>query len=56
VTDIVLLAYATPRQPDLALLAPLRASGRPVHLVGDCLAPADVMSATSQGMALGLSL
>ncbi len=56
VTDVALLAYATPRQPDLALLAPLRASGRRVHLVGDCLAPADVMSATAQGMALGLSL
>lgn len=56
VTDVALLSYATPRRPDLALLAALRASGRPVHLVGDCLAPADAMSATSQGMALGLSL
>ena len=56
VTDVALLSYAAPRRPDLALLADLQASGRPVHLVGDCLAPADAMRATSQGMALGLSL
>jgi hypothetical protein len=55
-TDVALLTYATPRQPDRSLLEALQASGRPVHLIGDCLAPSDAMRATTQGHALGRAL
>ncbi len=56
VADVALITYATPRAPDTDLLAALQATGRPVHLVGDCLAAGDTLSATAQGYSLGVSI
>jgi 2,4-dienoyl-CoA reductase-like NADH-dependent reductase (Old Yellow Enzyme family) len=56
IPDVTLLTYASPRQPDLALLAALEASGRPVHRVGDCLMPGDAMRSTMQGFSVGRAL
>jgi 2,4-dienoyl-CoA reductase-like NADH-dependent reductase (Old Yellow Enzyme family) len=53
IVNVALLTYATPRVPCTDLLAALQATGRPVHRVGDCLAPGDTLSATGQGHALG---
>jgi dimethylglycine catabolism A len=52
-TDVALLTYATPRAPDHAIAAPLRAAGLPVHLVGDCRAARDNLAATADGYAIG---
>ena len=38
---------------DTALLEPLRAAGMAVQLVGDCVAPRNVMAATAEGHAAG---
>lgn len=54
--DLALVTYATPRLPDTELLDALRATGRPVHRVGDCLAPGDALSATGQGFSLGSTI
>ena len=51
--NVVFFAYATPRAPDIALVAPLRAAGIDVRLIGDCLAPRNVMAATAEGHAVG---
>lgn len=56
VRDVVLLTYATPRIPDDALAAPLRALGIETHLIGDCFAPRWVLNATAEGHRLGLRL
>ena len=54
--NVALLTYATPRRPDLALWAPLRDSGVPVHRIGDCLLAREPMSATAEGHAIGMAL
>jgi hypothetical protein len=46
---VAFLAYATPRAPNLSLLAPLRAAGIELHWVGDCVSPRSVMAATAEG-------
>lgn len=56
VDDVALITYATPRVPDTTLLAALQATGRPVHLVGDCWAAGDTLSATAQGYSVGLAV
>ncbi|MDG2532146.1 FAD-dependent oxidoreductase [Sphingomonas sp. HITSZ_GF] len=48
-TDVALFTYATPRIPNVALEAPLRAAGIDVRLVGDAWAPRTVLAATSEG-------
>jgi len=53
INDLALLTYATPRAPDIALLAPLRAAGISVQCIGDCLTPRNVMAATAEGHAAG---
>ena len=53
IRDIAFFAYSTPRAPDIALAAPLRAAAIDVRLIGDCLAPRNVMAATSEGHAAG---
>jgi thioredoxin reductase len=47
--QVAFFAYATPRAPNVALLAPLRAAGVEVRLVGDCASPRHVMAATAEG-------
>ncbi len=54
IEDLVLLTYATPRVPDDALAAPLRAAGIEVVLVGDARAPQEMLFATASGHAAGM--
>ncbi len=51
--NVAFFAYSTPRAPDIALVAPLRAAGIGVRLIGDSLAPRNVMTATAEGHAAG---
>ena len=53
IEDMAFLAYSTPRAPDDALAAPLRAAGIDVRLIGDCAAPRGVLAATAEGHAAG---
>ena len=54
--SVALLTYSTPRAPDDALDAPLRAAGIEVHAVGDCRVPGSVLAATAEGHRLGHAL
>ncbi len=56
VEDVVLISYATPRVPDLTLLAPLRALGLRVETIGDCRMPRGVAAATAEGYAAAMAL
>ncbi len=56
VADVALLTYATPRLPNDALAAPLRALSLATHLIGDCFAPRFVLNATAEGHRLGNAL
>ena len=53
IEDVALLTYATPRHPDDALAAPLRAAGIEVVAVGDARAPQEMLFATASGHAAG---
>ena len=53
IEDVAFFAWSTPRAPDDALAAPLRAAGVEVRLVGDCCAPGGLLSATADGHAAG---
>ena len=53
IDDLALLTYATPRRPDDALAAPLRAAGVTVITVGDARAPQEMLFATASGHAAG---
>ena len=53
IEDLALLTYATPRVPDDALAAPLRAAGITVIAVGDARAPQEMLFATASGHAAG---
>jgi glycine/D-amino acid oxidase-like deaminating enzyme len=56
IDGVAFLAWSTPRAPNDALDAPLRAAGIEVQRVGDCRCARDVLSATSEGYAAGLAL
>ena len=56
VEDVALISYSTPRVPDLALLAPLRALGLRVATIGDCRMPRGVAAATAEGYAAAMAL
>ena len=56
ISNVNFLAYATPRAPDNALAAPLRAAGIDVRLVGDCVVARNVLAATREGHAAGNAL
>ncbi len=53
IPDVDFLAYATPRRSNLELLAPLKAAGIEVKLVGDCKAARPTHFAVSEGHAAG---
>ena len=53
IRDMAFLAYATPRAPNDAMADDLRRAGVPVRLVGDCLAPLELLAATATGHAAG---
>ena len=56
IENVALASYATPRLPNLDLLAPLQVRGINVLRIGDCLAPRSVLAATSEGHAAGQAL
>ena len=56
IADVALLAYATPRIPVDALVAPLRARGVEVRLAGDCALPQGLLAATRGGHAAGMAV
>jgi 2,4-dienoyl-CoA reductase-like NADH-dependent reductase (Old Yellow Enzyme family) len=49
IEDVAFLAYSSPRAPQTALAAPLRAAGIDVRLVGDCVSPRGILAATAEG-------
>ena len=53
IENVAFFAYSTPRAPCDVLLAPLRAAGIDVRLVGDCRSARGVLAATSEGHAVG---
>ena len=53
IENVALLTYATPRAPNDALAAPLRAAGIDVVTVGDARAPQEMLFATASGHAAG---
>jgi 2,4-dienoyl-CoA reductase-like NADH-dependent reductase (Old Yellow Enzyme family) len=53
---VSLFTYATPREPNDALLAPLTAAGVEVRAIGDCFMPRSVLAATAEGHQLGNTL
>jgi 2,4-dienoyl-CoA reductase-like NADH-dependent reductase (Old Yellow Enzyme family) len=53
IRDVAFIAYSTPRLPNDALDAPLRAAGIEVHLIGDCALPRGILAATAEGHATG---
>jgi hypothetical protein len=53
VENVVLLSYATPRIPDIALAEAIRAAGVELHFIGDARAPRGLMGATADGHAAG---
>jgi hypothetical protein len=56
IEEVAFLAWSTPRAPNDALYAPLRAAGIEVQRVGDCKCARDVLSATAEGYAAGNTL
>jgi hypothetical protein len=42
--------------PDDGLVAPLRAAGVELHVVGDCQAPRSLLVATGEGYAAGMRI
>jgi len=56
ISDVDLLVWSTPRIADDALAEPLRAAGLDVKLVGDCMAPRNLICAIHEGEAAALSL
>ncbi|MGE0802187.1 MAG: FAD-dependent oxidoreductase [Lautropia sp.] len=56
IEDVRFFSYATPRAPNQELVEPLAAHGIATHLIGDCKVARDVMAATSEGSAAGLTL
>jgi hypothetical protein len=56
IADVELFLWSTPRVADDALAAPLRAAGLAVTLVGDCLAPRNLLCAIHEGEAAAMAL
>lgn len=54
--DVAFVTYATPRVPNDALAAPLRAAGIDVRLIGDCAAPRIPLSATAEGYRVAMDI
>ena len=54
VVEVRTLVYATPRRADDSLAAAL--TGTELHLIGDCMAPRNLMIAIHEGHAIGNAL
>jgi dimethylglycine catabolism A len=53
IEDLALLTYASPREPNDALLSPLQQAGIPVTPIGDARAPQEMLFATASGHEAG---
>ena len=53
IDDLAMLTYASPREPNDALLAPLQQAGFTVIPVGDARAPQEMLFATASGHEAG---
>src|SRR5262249_49679434 len=56
IADVDLLVWSTPRIADDALAEPLRAAGLDVELVGDCMAPRNLICAIHEGEAAAMAV
>jgi 2,4-dienoyl-CoA reductase-like NADH-dependent reductase (Old Yellow Enzyme family) len=56
IEQVSMLTWATPRAPEVDLLAPLEAAGVAVRLIGDARSPRDLLTATTEGHAAGLAV
>jgi len=56
IADVDLLVWSTPRIADDALAEPLRAAGLDVELVGDCMAPRNLICAIHEGEAAAMEI
>jgi 2,4-dienoyl-CoA reductase-like NADH-dependent reductase (Old Yellow Enzyme family) len=56
IADVGLFLFATPRIADDALAEPLRRAGVETRLVGDCLAPRDLLCAIHEGEAAAMEI
>ncbi|HKH96275.1 MAG TPA: FAD-dependent oxidoreductase [Beijerinckiaceae bacterium] len=56
IPDVRLLVWSTPRIADDAIAAPLRQAGIETRLVGDCMAPRNLMCAIHEGEAAALAV
>jgi dimethylglycine catabolism A len=56
IVDVDLFLWSTPRVADDAIAAPLRAAGIDVTLIGDCLAPRNLLCAIHEGEAAAMAL
>lgn len=56
IADVQLLVWSTPRIADDAIAAPLREAGVETRLVGDCMAPRNLMCAIHEGEAAALAI
>ena len=53
VRDLDMVVIVTPSTPNDSLIDPLRAAGREVHAIGDCVAPRDIEDAVYEGHRAG---
>ncbi|HYF20826.1 MAG TPA: FAD-dependent oxidoreductase [Ramlibacter sp.] len=56
IEDVAFFSYASPRRPNDELLAPLRAAGLKVHVVGDAKYARETLAATAEGYAAGCAI
>ena len=56
IENVAFFAYSSARRPDDALYLPLVAAGLNVTMVGDCKMARDVLAATSEGHAAGMTV
>jgi hypothetical protein len=56
IANVGLFLFATPRIADDALAEPLRRAGVETRLVGDCLAPRDLLCAIHEGEAVAMEI
>lgn len=56
IDNVAFFSYSTPRNPNDSLANPLMDAGINIHLIGDCKKARDLLSATSEGSAIGMNL
>jgi dimethylglycine catabolism A len=56
IPDVALFLWSTPRIADDALAEPLRAAGIDTRLIGDCMAPRNLLCAIHEGEAAAMSV